>query len=286
MLLRFWADARKTDGALEQLMRQFQIRTSFRPRPLPPGRWAAALRWNDLLFAHWPVPVAQMAALLPEGLDVDTFQGQAWLGVVPFWLERIKMRGMPAVPGVRRFPDLNVRTYVRDRYTGTPGIYSFSMDASNPFAALFARVYFQLPYHWAEMRMDQRSDREFAFYSRRRLTVRPVIFQARYRGLGPSERTTDVRAGTFEYFMTERSCLFGVNRQGQATRTNLHYIPWPLEEAEAEIERNDLAASIGIALPDIAPVLHYSRRLAVYVWPQELVRPAMAPRPVTVPVST
>jgi len=267
-------------------MREFQIRTSFRPRPLPAGRWTATLRWNDLLFAHWPVPAPQMAAQLPEGLDVDTFQGQAWLGVVPFWLERIKMRGVPAIPGVRRFPDLNVRTYVRDRYTGTPGIYCFSIDASNLFAVLFARLSFDLPYHWAEMRMEQRSEREFTFYSRRRFPARQVLFKARYRGLGPSERTTQLHPGTFEHFMTERNCLFGVNKQGQATRTNLHYIPWPLEEAEAEIERNDLATSIGIALPNQTPVLHYSRRLAVYVWPRELVRPVMAPRPVTVTVST
>ena len=111
-----------------------------------------------------------------------------------------------------------------------------------------------------------------------------MVFKARYRGLGPSERTADLRPGSFEYFMTERNCLFGVNRHGQATRTNLHYIPWPLEEAEAEIDRNDLAASIGIALPKSQPVLHYSRRLAVYVWPTEVVRTVMAPRPVTVTV--
>lgn len=267
-------------------MRQFQIRASFRPRPLPAGRWTASLRWNDLLFAHWPVPVAQMAALLPEGLDVDTHQGKAWLGVVPFWLERIKLRGLPAVPGIRRFPDLNVRTYVRDRYTGTRGVYSFSLDCSNVFAAIWGRFCFDLPYYWSEMRMEQRTEREYAFYSRRHLTTRPVQFKARYRGLGPSDRTTQMRAGSFEYFMTERSCLFGVNRHGQATRTHLHYIPWPLEEAEAEIERNDLALAIGVQLPDVAPVLHYSRRLAVYLWPKELVRPALAPRPVTVTVST
>jgi hypothetical protein len=243
------------------------------------------LRWNDLLFAHWPVPAAQVAALLPEGLEVDTFHGSAWLGIVPFWLERIKMRGMPAIPGVRRFPDLNVRTYVHDRYTGTPGIYCFSIDASNLFAVAFARFYFRLPYHWAEMYMDQRSEREFAFYSRRRFSTRQVIFKARYRGLGPSPKTIEPRAGSFEYFMTERSCLYGSNRQGQATRTNLHYITWPLEEAEAEIERNDLASAIGLSLPTFQPILHYSRRMAVYVWPMELVRPALTPRPVTVAVS-
>lgn len=266
-------------------MREYQIRTSFRPRPLPSGRWAANLRWNDLLFAHWPIPAAQVAERLPEGLEVDTFQGTAWLGVVPFWLERIKMRGVPVVPSMRRFPDLNVRTYVHDRYTGAPGVFCFSLEASNFLAAAFARFYFHLPYHWAEMQMDQRSEREFAFYSRRRLTTQRIIFKARYRGLGPSPRTIEPRAGTFEYFMTERSCLFGVNRQGRATRTNLHYIPWPLEEAEAEIERNDLAAAIGFKLPKLPPTVHYSRRLAVYVWPSELVRPVLATRPVTVAVS-
>ena len=112
------------------------------------------------------------------------------------------------------------------------------------------------------------------------------MFRARYRGLGPSERTVEIRPGSFEYFMTERNCLFGMNRHGQATRTNLHYIPWPLEEAEAEIEQNDLAASIGFNLPNLSPVLHYSRRLAVYVWPREVMRPALAARPVTIPVST
>ena len=266
-------------------MREYQIRTSLRPRPLPSGRWAATLRWNDLLFAHWPVPASLVAAQLPEGLEVDTFHGSAWLGIVPFWLERIKMRGMPSVPGVRRFPDLSVRTYVHDRFTGTPGIYSFSLDSSNLFTVLFARFYFQLPYYWSEMHMDRRSEREFAFYSRRRFCSRQVIFKARYRSLGPSPQTIEPRAGSFEYFMTERSSLFGSNRHGQATRSNLHYISWPLEEAEAEIERNDLASAIGLDLPKLQPILHYSRRMVVYVWPRELVRPAMATRPVTVAIS-
>jgi uncharacterized protein YqjF (DUF2071 family) len=124
--------------------------------------------------------------------------------------------------------------------------------------------------------------RTFSFYSRRRFTAEPVIFKARYRGLGPTSKLADARPGSLEYFLMERSSLFTRNHAGQAIRANLHHVPWPLEEAEAEIERNDLAQSIGIELPDIAPVLHYSRRLAVYVWPTELVRTALAGRPVTV----
>jgi hypothetical protein len=239
-------------------------------------------RWNDLLFAHWPVPVAEIARLLPEGLEPDVFQGSAWLGVVPFWLDRLKVRGLPAIPGMRNFPDLNVRTYVRDVHTHTPGMYFFSLDATNLLAVTLAHTFFHLPYHWAEMRLNQRSEREFAFYSRRRFAQQPVIFNARYRGLGPTSKLMEGRSGTLEHFLMERSSLFTRNRAGQAVRANLHHIPWPLEEAEAEIDRNDLAKSIGIELPDIEPVLHYSRRLAVYVWPTELVRPALAGRPVTV----
>ena len=151
---------------------------------------------------------------------------------------------------------------------------------------LWRAVMYHLPYHWAEMSLEQPNDREFSFYSRRRFAGRrPVIFKARYRGLGPMRSGIDSRGGTFEHFITERSCLFSENRAGQPIRASLHYIPWPLEEAEADIERNDLTASIGIDLPDVEPVLHYSRRLAVYVWPAELVRPALAGRPVTVAAS-
>jgi len=271
----------RAPGAREQIMREYLVRTSHKPRPLPAGRWAMTQRWNDLLFAHWPIPAAKIEAQLPEWLEADTHQGSAWLGAVPFWLDRIKVRGVPSIPGLRNFPDLNLRTYVRDRYTGTPGIYFFSVDSSNLLAVAAARVIYRLPYCLAEMHLEQRSEREFAFYSRRRFRREPVIFKALYRGLGPSRKTVEVRSGSFEYFMSERPCVFSVNRAGQPIRSNLHHIAWPLEEARAEIERNDLANAAGIELPDVEPVLHYSRRLAVYVWPAELVRPALAPRPVT-----
>jgi uncharacterized protein YqjF (DUF2071 family) len=239
-------------------------------------------RWNDLLFAHWPIAAPMMEALLPEWLEVDAYQGSAWLGAVPFWLDRIKIRGVPVLPGMRNFPDLNFRTYVRDRFTKTPGIYCFSIDSSNLLTVAMARVVYHLPYKLAEMRHEPRSEREFAFYSRRRFSRPEVIFKARYRGLGPTQKTAEIQPGSFEFFFSERNCVYSTNRAGQPIRANLHHVPWPLEEAEAEIERNDLATAVGIELPNMEPVLHYSRRLAVYIWPAELVRPAMATRPVTV----
>lgn len=254
-------------------MREIKVRTSQRPRPLPPGRWAMTQRWNDLLFAHWRAPAAQVAPLLPEGLQVDTFDGSAWLGVVPFWMDRIKVRGVPPIPGARSFPELSLRTYVRDLRTATPGVYSFSLDGANLLAVAVGRGFYRMPYHWAEMRLEERPNHEFVFYSRRRFSNRPVVFKARYRGLGPTRKLVEMRSGTLEYFLTERYCLFTRTPSGELVRANVHHVPWPLEDARAEIERNDLPASIGIDLEDQEPVLHYSRRLAVYVWPQELAVP-------------
>ena len=260
-------------------MQKFLIRTSRTPRLLPPGRWQRSQRWNDLLLAHWPVPASSLAPLLPSGLQVDSFQGTAWLGVMPFWIDRIRVRGAPPLLGAG-FPDLGLRTYVREEQTGTRGLYCLSLDASNLLAVAAGRACFHLPYHWAEMRMEQRGEREFSFYSRRRFTARPVIFRARYRGLGPTAKLAENCPGTLEYFLMERDCLFSSNREGQPIRANMRQVFSPLEEAEAEIERNDLASALGIELPRQEPVLHYSRRLAVYVWPAALMRPVLVPQPV------
>lgn len=255
-------------------MREIKLRTSEKPRPFPAGRWAMTQRWNDLLFAHWRVEATQISALLPEGLVVDTFDSSAWLGIVPFWMDRIKVRGIPTIPGARSFPELNMRTYVRDLRTNTPGVYFFSLDGANLFGVIAARSFYHLPYYWAQMRIKDQGNQEFAFQSRRRFAGKPVVFKARYRGLGPTARLAESRLGTLEYFLTERYCLFTHTRLGQLVRANVHHVPWPLEDARAEIERNDLPASIGIQIAPQQPVLHYSRRLAIYMWPPEFAAPA------------
>jgi len=255
-------------------MREIKVRTSQRPRPLPPGRWAMTQRWNDLLFAHWRTRPSQIAALLPEGLHLDTFEGSAWIGVVPFWMDRIKVRGLPPILGTGSLPELNLRTYVRDHRTGTPGVYFFSLDCANPLAAMAARSFYHLPYYWAEMRIEAITERGFTFFSRRRFSRSPVLFKASYRGLGPTHKLAENRPGTIEYFLTERYCLFSQNSAGELVRANVHHVPWPLEEAAADIEHNDLPATIGVSVENQQPVLHYSRRLAVYVWPPELAAPA------------
>ena len=267
-------------------MREYLVRTSHKPRPLPPGRWLMRQRWNDLLFAHWPVPASSLAPLMPEGLQVDTFQGSAWLGIMPFWMDRIKVRGLPPIPGARSFPDLSLRTYVREERTGTPGVVCLSLDSSNLLAVAVGRAFYRLPYHWAEMHLEQRTEREFSFYSRRRFADQQVVFRARYRGLGPSRRLLESHPGTLEYFLMERYCLFSSNRDGAAHPGQSAPCLLPARRGRGgdRAERPGGGARAA-ACRTRSRCCTTSRRLAVYVWPAELVRPALVARPVTATVT-
>jgi hypothetical protein len=246
--------------------------TGHRPTPLPQRHWAMTQRWNDLLFAHWPVPASAIGPLLPPGLVPDTFDGSAWIGVVPFWMDRVRFNVMPQVPGTDSFPELNLRTYVREENTNLSGVYFFSLDAANPLAVSIARVFFHLPYYWAHMAIRPHQDGQFFYRSDRHLTRRPVRFRARYRSLGPTPRLAQSTPGTIEYFLTERYRLYTSDRRGRLLQGEIHHLPWPLEAAEAEFERNELPAAHGITLPDTQPLLFYARELVVYVWSVELAR--------------
>ena len=238
-----------------------------RPYELPAGRWRMAQRWNDLLFAHWPIPIGEMARLLPAGIEVDTFDGYAWVGVVPFWMDQVRTRAVGeqciTVPGTGTFCELNLRTYVRSRTSGLRGVYFFSLDAASALAVIGARTLFHLPYFFANMSKRIESDGTVEYSSRRLFTGREVRFQARYRGLGKVAAPS--RTGTLEHFLTERYCLF-TRLAGRVRVGHIHHLPWPLEAAEAEIRINELPAAHGITLPSRPPVLHFARELHVYIW--------------------
>jgi uncharacterized protein YqjF (DUF2071 family) len=104
-----------------------------------------AMTWHDLLFAHWPLPTEALAPLLPDGVELDLFDGEAWLGIVPFRMSGVRLRRLPPLPGTGAFPELNVRTYVRAG--GKPGVWFFSLDARSALAVAIARAWFRLPYH-------------------------------------------------------------------------------------------------------------------------------------------
>jgi uncharacterized protein YqjF (DUF2071 family) len=250
-----------------------------RPFPLPDRPWTMMQRWNDLLFAHWPIAAAKMAALLPEGLEVDTFDGNAWVGVVPFWMDRVRVR-VPgtadrsfAIPWTESFPELNLRTYVRSRRTGRAGVFFFSLDAASPLAVLGARTLFHLPYFLATMTRMTASEGTVRYKSRRLLTSADAAFQANYRPVVGGPAQADVThggqhrsvPGTLQHFLTERYCLFTTFRS-RILIGNIHHLPWRLEPAEADIRTNLLPQAHGLVLPACPPVLHFSKALDVYVW--------------------
>ncbi len=247
-----------------------------RPWPLPNRPWSMTQRWNNLLFAHWPVPVASLTNLLPEGLAPDTFDGSAWIGVVPFSMDNIRVRSLPMIPGANHFPELNLRTYVRETHTNQVGVYFFSLDAASLLAVTVARTMFRLPYFWSRMHVREESAKrgggnEFYYRSERLFGPQPATFRARYRSLLKSRVVELSSPGTIEHFLTERYRLYTTDSKGHLYKGDIHHVPWPLEQAEAEFEVNLLPRAHGIELPDTAPLLLYARELVVYVWSLEMV---------------
>jgi uncharacterized protein YqjF (DUF2071 family) len=213
--------------------------------------------WNDLLFAHWPIPAETLRPLVPSVLPLDTFEGQCWVAVAPFHMTGVRLRRLPALPGLSRFPEMNVRTYVT--LGGKPGVFFFSLDAANLPAVWAAKRLYHLPYFHARMSVGDH-DGWITYESLRAADAR---FRGRYQ---PVTEITQRQKGTLEHWLTERYCLYTVARNS-VLRAEIHHLPWPLQDAQAEIFENTMASAAGIKLPEILPMLHFAKRLQVLIWP-------------------
>jgi uncharacterized protein YqjF (DUF2071 family) len=216
------------------------------------------MTWNDLLFMHWRVPVDALRPLVPPGLQIDRFDGDAWIGVIPFHMTDVRPRLLPS-PFASNFPELNVRTYVRRK--DKAGVWFFSLDAANRLAVWTARRFFHLPYQFAEMFTSCTDD--VVRYRSRRAEAFSVELKCEYKAIGPVFHSV---GGTLEHWLTERYCLFSTNSRGEIFRGDIHHEPWPLQLAEAEIEANTMTVPIGITLPLERPLLHFAKRLHVRAW--------------------
>ena len=235
-----------------------------RPYPLPDGPWILGMSWHDLLFMHWPVPEAWLRPLVPPSLALDTFDGSAWLGVVPFRMTGVRPRYLPGVPWLSNFPEINLRTYAT--HAGKPGVWFFSLDAHNPIAVRLARATFHLPYFDAKMSSEVSGDTVRYRSVRTHKGAPPTRFSGSYRPLG---ETSDSRPGTLENFLTERYCLYSADKKGRVRRGEIHHRLWPLQAAEVEVQELAMTEQIGVKLPDTEPVLHFARRLDVVAWAPE-----------------
>jgi len=243
--------------ALPTAVRQARVveEVGHRPWPMPEGQWVMAQTWDELLFAHWPVDIDQLRPLIPAGLELQAYDGAAWLGVTPFALQGLRLRGVPPAPYLSDFFELNVRTYVTAE--GKPGIWFFSLDASSRFAVAAARRTYHLPYFFARISRS-RDAAGFQHHSARN----GARFSGRYAPTGPD---APAAAGTLEHFLTERYCLYA-EENGCLYRAEIHHPPWPLQPAEAEIAENTMGPA-GVELAPTEPsLLHYARRQDVVVW--------------------
>jgi uncharacterized protein YqjF (DUF2071 family) len=232
-----------------------------RPWPLEPRPWIATMAWCDLLFLHWELPVDVLARHIPAPLRLDTFDGRAYVGIVPFRMADVGFRGLPMLPFASAFPELNVRTYVRvgDR----PGVFFFSLDAASRLAVFGGRHVFWVPYHHAQM--DVKGTGASVEYRSERRDRRggEGRFEARWQTRGDAFLATP---GSLEHWLTERYCLYAM-RRGVVWRGEIHHAPWPLRDAEVEITTNTVTRGLGFELPDAPPIRALAAsRVDVLAW--------------------
>jgi uncharacterized protein YqjF (DUF2071 family) len=250
-------------GGLTPSVSQGRVVTeaAHRPWPLPPGRWMMAQTWEDLLFAHWRVPELALRQLVPQPIAIDTFDGSAWLGITPFEVTGLRLRGTVPLPRLSRFPELNVRTYVS--FGDKPGIWFFSLDAGNAAAVIGARSSYRLPYHDADMTIE-RADAAIRYHSTRTSAGAPAAeLEVEYAPAGSAQPPA---AGTLEHWLTERYCLYTLEEPDRVRRAEIHHPPWPLQQATATISTNTMAPD-SVELPAEEPLLHFARRQDVIIWP-------------------
>jgi uncharacterized protein YqjF (DUF2071 family) len=241
--------------------------------------------WGKLLFMHWPLDVETLRPFVPGQLSIDTFDGKAWIGVVPFTMWGIRASFLPPLPGASAFHELNVRTYVH--YQGVPGVWFFSLDAANSLAVWGARTFYHLPYFNAEMKLDQQ-EKTIRYSSVRtdRITYAEFFsaesahfskdFQSANKPDSPrgelemnweiGASLAQAQVGSIEFFLTERYCLYALH-EGGIYRSRIFHEPWPLQTAAIGSCRSNMIESLGISRPGGPPLLHYAEAIAVDIWP-------------------
>ena len=241
------------------------IPSDSRPWPLPSNRpWVISMEWRNLLFAHWPVEAEAIRNLIPKGLELELFDGKAWIGIVPFEMTGVRPRVCPRVSYFSDFPELHVRTYVTK--DGKPGVWFFSLDAGSKFAVRVARATFNLPYFDADFEIKKEQNGIIYCSNRTHRDSPEAIMEVSYSPCGEIFRSSP---GSFEHWLTARYCLYTANKGGQIFRGEIHHKPWPLQAAKAEFKTCDMTRICGIELKDKPVNLLYSDYLEVKAWALE-----------------
>ena len=216
----------------------------------PAGRPSMRMTWRNLAFFHWPVDLQCIRALVPPALDVDTFDGRAWIGLVPFTMRDVGHTIWPWIPTMRHFHECNVRTYVS--CGSVRGVYFFSLDATSRLAVWGARTFWHLNYKRSAIEISRRDDE--VRYAVDRMDQPRAALRCVWRAGRPMPRS---QPGELAHFLTERYSLLTVNRAGRPLQGRIHHHPWPLRQGEV-IDLNDsLVSAAGINVASAGPPLVY-----------------------------
>jgi uncharacterized protein YqjF (DUF2071 family) len=232
-----------------------------RPWPLPEGPWIMGQTWENLLFAHWRVPLEQLREVVHPEVPIDMFEGSAWIGVTPFTVTGLHVRGTPPPPGLASFHEINVRTYAT--IDGKPGIYFLSLDAARRLAVETARRAYRVPYFAAEIGVESEDGRIRYTHERTQPDGPAAGFAAEYEPAGP---VYTAAPGSFEQWAAERYCLYTVDSEQRVQRGDIHHPPWPLQQARVDVAHNTMGKPYGIELEG-EPTAHFARRQDVVFWP-------------------
>jgi uncharacterized protein YqjF (DUF2071 family) len=230
-------------------------------RERPAGQPIMHQNWGKVLFMHWRTDAKLLRPLIPAQLEIDTFAGSAWIGVVPFTMWGIRASFLPPIPGTCAFHELNVRTYVH--HQGVPSVWFLSLDAANKLAVWGARKFYYLPYFNARMSLDQTGNTIRYSSSRRDRRGAPAELQATWT---ISEALPLPSTDSLEFFLTERYCL-DTEHDGQLYRARIHHHPWPLQKAELLSLNSSMIESHGLPTPEGDPLLHFCEEISVDIWP-------------------
>lgn len=228
--------------------------------------------WLHLGFLHWEVPYAELQALVPPRLTIDTFEGKAYVGIVPFTLTGVRPTLVPPLPWISAFHEINVRTYVhvdgRD-----PGVWFFSLDASSAIAVAAARATYKLPYFEAEIDFAESGGAMpvIDFHSRRTDARGPSPASAHLRYQPEEGPVAPARPGTLEHFLVERYILYAEDEQHTLHRARVHHAPYLLQKALVHELDETLVWAAGVRRPEGSTLWHYAKEVNVKVYPLEKV---------------
>ena len=228
--------------------------------------------WHHLLFLHWEIPPAELQALLPPRLTLDTYEGKAYVGLIPFTVTGARPILTPPLPWISNFHEINVRTYVHVD-GANPGVWFFSLDASNMIAVAAARATYKLPYFESQMnfRAGDGPLPPIEFDARRTDARGPMPANAHLRYRPVAGAVTAARPGTIEHFLCERYILYAQDEQRQLYRARVHHQPYPLQRAEVAGLDETLVWAAGIRRPEGAGLRHYASEVNVKVYGLEAV---------------